>query len=46
MEFDFLEPINTETLELIHGLTSQQLGSKVVFIQRAISDLDKINISN
>jgi hypothetical protein len=31
MEFDFFEPINTETLELIHGLTSQQLGSKVVF---------------
>jgi hypothetical protein len=45
MEFDFLEPINTETLELIHGLTSQQLGSKVVFHERAISDLDKINIA-
>jgi hypothetical protein len=43
MEFDF-EPINTETLELIHGLTSQQLGSKVVFIQEQFRK-DKINIA-
>jgi hypothetical protein len=35
MEFDFLEPINTETLELIHGLTSQQLGSKLFFIRKS-----------
>jgi hypothetical protein len=41
-----LEPIDTETLELIHGLTSQQLKSKVVFhTERAISDLDKTSIS-
>jgi hypothetical protein len=46
MEFDFLEPINTETLELIHGLTFSSWGAKLFFIQRAISDLDKINISN
>jgi hypothetical protein len=45
MEFDFLEPINTETLELIHGLTSQQLGAKLFSYERAISDLDKINIA-
>ncbi|MFT4669871.1 MAG: hypothetical protein ACI9HJ_001446, partial [Ulvibacter sp.] len=29
MEFDFLVPIDTEALELIQGLTSQQLGRKV-----------------
>jgi arginase family enzyme len=30
MEFDFLSPLNTEILEYIEGLSSQQLGSKVV----------------
>jgi hypothetical protein len=46
MEFDFFEPIDTETLELIHGLTSQQLGSKVVFhTKEQFPDLDKINIA-
>jgi hypothetical protein len=40
-----LEPINTETLELIHGLTSQQLGESCFSYERAIPDLDKINIA-
>jgi hypothetical protein len=39
-----LEPINTETLEFIR-LTSQQLGSKVVFHTKEQPDLDKINIA-
>lgn len=30
MEFDFLSPLDTEILEYIDGLSSQQLGSKVV----------------
>jgi arginase family enzyme len=46
MEFDFLEPIDTETFELIQGLTSQQLGSKVVFhTQDQFPDLNKVNIA-
>ena len=46
MEFDFLEPIDTETFELIQGLTSQQLGSKVVFHTRdQFPDLNKVNIA-
>jgi hypothetical protein len=32
----FLEPINSEILELVSG-ASQQLGSKIVFIRRPIS---------
>ena len=46
MEFDFLEPIDTEILELVQGLTSQQLGSKVVFHTKdQFPDLNKINIA-
>ena len=46
MEFDFLEPIDAETFELIQGLTSQQLGSKVVFHTRdQFPDLNKVNIA-
>jgi arginase family enzyme len=46
MEFDFLVPIDTEALELIQGLTSQQLGRKVVFhTKEQFPDLDKINIA-
>jgi hypothetical protein len=40
-----LEPINTETLEFIQGLTSQQLGSKVVFIRKSNFGFRKINIA-
>jgi arginase family enzyme len=46
MTFDFLEPIDTETLELINGLTSQQLGSKIVFHTKdQFPELSKINIA-
>jgi arginase family enzyme len=46
MEFDFLEPVDTEILELVQGLTSQQLGSKVVFHTKdQFPDLNKINIA-
>ena len=46
MEFDFLEPIDSEILELVQGLTSQQLGSKVVFHTKdQFPDLNKIYIA-
>lgn len=46
MEFDFLEPIDTEILEMLQGLTSQQLGSKIVFHTKdQFPDLNKINIA-
>ncbi|TDE06249.1 formimidoylglutamase [Flavobacterium hiemivividum] len=46
MEFDFLKPIDTEILELVQGLTSQQLGSKIVFHTKdQFPDLNKINIA-
>ena len=46
MEFDFLEPVDTEILELVQGLTSQQLGSKVVFhTKNQFPDLNRINIA-
>ena len=31
MEFDFLKPLDNETLEFIKDFSSQQLGSKVVY---------------
>ncbi|MEZ7500613.1 formimidoylglutamase [Flavobacterium sp. Arc3] len=46
MEFDFLEAVDNEILELVQGLTSQQLGSKVVFHTKdQLPDLNKINIA-
>ena len=46
MEFDFLEPINNEILDLIKGFSSQQLGSKIVFhTNDQFPDLNKINIA-
>lgn len=46
MEFDFLEPIDTEILEIVQGLTSQQLGSKIVFHTKdQFPDLNKVNIA-
>ena len=46
MEFDFLEPVDHGILNLIEGLTSQQLGSKVVFhTKEQFPDLNKINIA-
>lgn len=46
MEFDFLKPLDNEILQLIKGLSSQQLGSKVVLhTAEDFPDLDKIKIA-
>lgn len=46
MEFDFLKPVDNEILEYISGLTSQQLGSKIVLHTKdQFPDLNKIKIS-
>jgi len=44
--FDFLEPISSEFLVVLKSLSSQQLGSKVVFhTQEDFPDLDKVKIA-
>ncbi|MFA9192303.1 formimidoylglutamase [Flavobacterium sp. FZUC8N2.13] len=46
MGFDFLEPINNDFLEVLKSLSSQQLGSKVVFhTQEEFPDLNKVKIA-
>lgn len=46
MEFDFLRPIDDEILHYINGLTSQQLGSKMVLhTNEQFPDLNKIKIA-
>ena len=46
MELDFLCPLDHETLKFIEGVSSQQLGSKVVFhTKEQFPDLNKIKIS-
>ncbi|MGO4904487.1 formimidoylglutamase [Flavobacterium sp. W20_MBD1_R3] len=46
MEFDFLKPVDNEILEYINGLTSQQLGSKIVLhTLEQFPDLNKIQIA-
>ncbi|RTY80595.1 arginase [Flavobacterium sp. LS1P28] len=46
MEFDFLKPVDDEILEYINGLTSQQLGGKIVLhTQEQFPDLNKIKIA-
>ena len=46
MEFDFLRPIDDEILHYINGLTSQQLGSKIVLhTNEQFPDLNKIKIA-
>jgi hypothetical protein len=46
MEFDFLCPLDHEILKFIEGLSSQQLGSKVVFhTKEQFPDLNKIKIA-
>lgn len=46
MEFDFLKPVDDEILEFINGLTSQQLGSKIVLhTNEQFPDLNKIKIA-
>lgn len=44
--FDFLEPISNEFVAVLKSLSSQQLGSKVVFhTQEDFPDLDKVKIA-
>ena len=46
MDVDFLRPIDDEILEYIDGLTSQQLGSKIVLhTDEQFPDLSKIKIA-
>lgn len=46
MEFDFLKPVDNEILDYISGLTSQQLGSKIVLhTKKQFPDLNKIKIA-
>jgi arginase family enzyme len=46
MEFDFLNPVEDEVLEYCFGLTSQQLGSKVVMhTQDQFPDVNKIKLA-
>lgn len=46
MEFDFLEPVSEGVLKFISSLSSQELGSKIVFhTQDQFPDIDKINIA-
>jgi arginase family enzyme len=45
MEFDFLSPLNTEILDYIQGLSSQQLGSKVVLhTSEAFPEVSKVSV--
>jgi len=46
MEFDFLSPLDDEILEFINGLSSQNLGSKVVLhTNEDFPDLNKIKLA-
>lgn len=46
MEFDFLRPLDNEILQFVKEISSQQLGSKVVFhTAEDFPDLDKIKIA-
>jgi len=45
MEFDFLSPLDNEILEYIEGLSSQQLGSKVILhTSEAFPEVSKVTI--
>ena len=46
MEFDFLKPLDSDILQTIKGLSSQQFGSKVAFhTAEDFPDLDKIKVA-
>nr|WP_309760010.1 formimidoylglutamase [Flavobacterium sp.] len=46
MEFDFLKPVDDEILHYIDGLTSQQLGRKIVLhTEKQFPDLNKTTIA-
>ncbi len=45
MEFDFLSPLDSEIIDYINGLSSQQLGSKVVLhTSEAFPEVSKVSI--
>ena len=45
MEFDFLSPLDSEIIDYINGLSSQQLGSKVVLhTSEAFPEVSKVTI--
>ena len=46
MEFDFLSPVDNEIIQFINGLSTQHLGSKVVFhTDKEFPDIDKVKIA-
>jgi hypothetical protein len=46
MDFDFLSPVDNETLAIVEGYSSQQLGSKVVFHTATdFPDFNKVKIA-
>ena len=46
MEFDFLSPVDNEIIQYINGLSTQHLGSKVVFhTEKEFPDIDKLKIA-
>jgi len=46
MEFDFLSPVDNEIIQYINGLSTQHLGSKVVFHNdKEFPDIDKVKIA-
>jgi len=46
MEFDFLKPLDNEILQFVEELSSQQLGSKVVFhTDKDLPDLNKVHLA-
>lgn len=46
MEFDFLEPVDADIIDYVSQLSTQHLGSKVVFhTADAFPEIDKINIA-
>lgn len=46
MEFDFLQPLGSDIISLVNGLSSQHLGSKMVLhTQDEFPDIDKVKIA-
>lgn len=46
MEFDFLSPVDNEIIQYVNGLSSQHLGSKVVFhTEKDFPDTDQIKMA-